>query len=150
MYENYTRQALPNADYRGLLGSAISVFNSNNAFIIENILRISGEQHNWWELIDRTSGHILHKVMKEQYGDVIPEDIIHLFSELVEQRDRIIHSFQITAPEPNPTQEQVLATKVKGSGEQFIITRDYLLEFIRKNGQLSDLLYELREQLTNK
>lgn len=43
MYENYTRQSLPDADYRALLGSAISVFNSNNAFIIENILRISGK-----------------------------------------------------------------------------------------------------------
>ena len=34
MYEKYTRQSLPNDDYRELLGSAISVFNSNNAFII--------------------------------------------------------------------------------------------------------------------
>lgn len=147
MYENYTRQALPDDDYRELLGSAISVFNSNNAFIIENILRISGDQHNWWELVDRTSGNILYKVMMEQYGNVIPENIISLFSELVEQRDRIIHSFQVTAPEPNPHQEQLLATKVKGSGKQFIITRDYLLEFIRKNDKLSDLLYDLRNEL---
>lgn len=144
MYEKYTRQSLPNDDYRELLGSAISVFNSNNAFIIENILKISGDQHNWWELNDRTSGNILHKVMKEQYSDVIPENIISLFLELVEQRDRIIHSFLITGPEPNPDQEQLLATKVKGSGEQFIITREYLLNFINKNQTLSDLLYDFR------
>ena len=37
MYENYTRQALPPKEYRELLGSAIFVFNSNNAFILENI-----------------------------------------------------------------------------------------------------------------
>lgn len=147
MYENYTRQSLPDDDYRELLGSAISVFNSNNAFIIENILRISGDQHNWWELIDRTSGNLLHKVMQKQYSDTISENIISLFSELVEQRDRIIHSFQITRPDPNPKQEQLLATKVKGSGEQFRITRKYLLDFIQKNEELSDLLYDFREQL---
>lgn len=147
MYEKYTRQSLPDDDYRELLGSAISVFNSNNAFIVENILRISGDQHNWWELIDRTSGNILHKVLKEQYSDIIPENIIRLFSKLVEQRDRIIHSFQITGPEPNPEQEQLLATKVKDSGEQFIITRKYLLDFIQKNQELCDLLYSFRNEL---
>ncbi|MGJ3866970.1 selenium binding protein [Levilactobacillus brevis] len=147
MYENYTRQSLPDDDYRELLGSAISVFNSNNAFIIENILKISGDQHNWWELIDRTSGNILHKVMQEQYSNIIPENIISLFSELVEQRDRIIHSFQITGPEPNPNQEQLLATKVRGSGEQFIIKRKHLLNFIQKNQELSDLLYDFRKHL---
>lgn len=147
MYENYTRQSLPDDDYRELLGSAISVFNSNNAFIIENILKISGDQHNWWELIDRTSGNILHKVMQEQCSNIIPENIISLFSELVEQRDRIIHSFQITGPETNPNQEQLLATKVRGSGEQFIITRKYLLNFIQKNQKLSDLLYDFRKHL---
>ncbi|WP_199414112.1 hypothetical protein [Weissella confusa] len=83
-------------------------------------------------------------IRAEQYSDVIPENIISLFSELVEQRDRIIHSFQITGPEPNPDQEQLLATKIKGSGEQFIITRKYLLNFIQKNQTLSDLLYDFR------
>ena len=39
MYENYTRQALPSKKYRELLGSALCVFNANNAFVIENILR---------------------------------------------------------------------------------------------------------------
>ena len=34
MYEDYTRQALPSKYYRELLGSAMCVFNSNNAFII--------------------------------------------------------------------------------------------------------------------
>ena len=38
MYESYTRQSLPTKQYRELLGSAICVFNSNNAFIIENIV----------------------------------------------------------------------------------------------------------------
>ena len=38
MYEKYSRQALPEKDYRELLGTAICVFNSNNAFVIENII----------------------------------------------------------------------------------------------------------------
>ena len=38
MYENYTRQSLPSRKYRELLGSAVCVFNSNNSFVIENIL----------------------------------------------------------------------------------------------------------------
>lgn len=150
MSEFYTRQSLPDEDYRNLIGTAISVFNSNNTFIIENILRISGDQHNWWELIDRTSGNILHKVMKDQYGDIIPQNIIKLFSKLVDQRDRIIHSFQITGPDPNPRNEQLLATKIKGSGKQFIITRNYLIQFIQLNDKLSDLLYVFRDQLENK
>lgn len=42
MYENYTRQSLPAKEYLELLGSAICVFNSNNSFIIENVLREDG------------------------------------------------------------------------------------------------------------
>lgn len=40
MYEDYTRQSLPEKYYRELLGTALCVFNSNNAFIIETILRM--------------------------------------------------------------------------------------------------------------
>lgn len=59
MYEKYTRQALPSKEYRELLGSAICVFNSNNAFIIENILREdTSNKYNWWDLIDKTSGQL--------------------------------------------------------------------------------------------
>ena len=42
MYEEYTRQSLPSKIYRELLGSAMCVFNSNNCFVIENILNTSG------------------------------------------------------------------------------------------------------------
>ena len=144
MYENITNQTLPDRDYRELLGTAISVFNSNNSFMIENILKINEDQHNWWELIDKTSGSILYKVIEKQYGNIIPKDIVSIFADLIEQRNRIIHSFQITDSDSN--QEQVLATK-KESGEQFIITREYLLQFIQKNETLSNLLYKLRNSL---
>lgn len=47
MYESYTRQALPSKEYRELLGSAICVFNSNNAFVIENILHTNSDDFDW-------------------------------------------------------------------------------------------------------
>ena len=88
--------------------------------------------------------------MKDQYGDIIPQNIIKLFSKLVDQRDRIIHSFQITGPDTHPRNEQLLASNIKGSGKQFIITRNYLIQFIQLNDKLSDLLYVFRDQLENK
>ncbi|MEO5284905.1 selenium binding protein [Limosilactobacillus allomucosae] len=145
MYENYTRQSLPERDYRELLGTALCVFNANNQFIIENILKISGDQHNWWELMDKTSGSILHKVMIEQYGDIVPENIIELFNILVKKRDRIVHSFQTTYS--MDTEEQILATKDPKTDEQFIITREYMMDFIKENDKLNDMLYKLRDQL---
>lgn len=145
MYENYTRQSLPERDYRELLGTALCVFNANNQFIIENILKISGDQHNWWELMDKTSGSILHKVMIEQYGDIVSENIIELFNILVEKRDRIVHSFQMTYS--MDTKEQILATKDPKTDEQFIITREYMMNFIKENDKLNEMLHELRDQL---
>ena len=59
MYEKYTHQSLPSKYYRELLGSAICVFNSNNAFIIETVLRLdASKQYNWYKLIDLKSGKL--------------------------------------------------------------------------------------------
>lgn len=55
-------------------------------------------------------------------------------------RNRIIHSLQITAEDGT----QVLATKVKKAHEQFRITEDYLVSFLKQNEELSDLLHEYR------
>ena len=53
MYESYTRQSLPTKQYRELLGSAICVFNSNNAFIVENSLICDDlDKDDWHHLID--------------------------------------------------------------------------------------------------
>ena len=142
MYENYTRQALPSKYYRELLGSAICVFNSNNAFIIENILRFDDSTaYNWYELIDKTSGTLTNDVkivISERFGN----DIEVLFEELVNMRNRIVHSYQIT----NSVGEQVLATKekMKDGNRQFEITEVHLLDFISKNEKLCDMLYEVR------
>ena len=139
MYEPYTRQALPEKAYRELLGSALCVFNSNNTFIIENILRvdISGKS-NWYSLIDLESGRLKENVKKSissQFGN----DIENQFSKLVEMRNRIIHSYQVTEND-----RQILATKEKSSSRQFIITEEYLIDFIKQNEKLSSMLHNLR------
>lgn len=144
MYERYTRQALPSKEYRELLGSAICVFNSNNAFIIENILHTDSTTNNWYDLVDLTSGALSRKI-NDTISRRAGNDIAKLFSELVEMRNRIIHSFQITAENG----EQMLATKTRkeDGNRQFRITEDYLMEFIHKNEILSDKLYEYRKSL---
>ena len=143
MYESYTRQALPSKKYRELLGSAVCVFNSNNAFVIENILHTDSVNFNWYRLIDKESGQLVDDI-KRTITNVAGVDIEDLFSELVEMRNRIIHSFQVTYEG-----EQVLATKTKVNkgNKQFIITEEYLLDFIKKNERLSDLLNDYRKQL---
>jgi len=139
MYEQYTRQALPPKEYRELLGSAICVFNSNNAFIIENILNEdTSNKYNWWDLIDKTSGQLSSPIENTITAKVGP-GIANRFKQITEIRNRIIHSFQITGEDG----EQCLATKHK-DGQQEVINKDYLKEFIRLNEFLSDELHKLR------
>ena len=142
MYEEYTHQSLPGKYYRELLGSAICVFNSNNAFIIETILRmdISG-RYDWYHLTDLESGRLrqnVHDIISKECG----EEIEYLFVDLIQRRNRIIHSYRIT----NKQNEQVLATKTKvtDGNRQFEITEEYLLEFIRLNDKLSQMLHKIR------
>ena len=138
MYEEYSRQALPSKKYRELLGSAVCVFNSNNQFIIENILRIDSSKYNWHELIDKASGE-LSEPIKETITKNSDTNITSLFSELISKRNRIIHSFQIT----DGNNEQILSTKDKRH-IQYNITEKYLLEFIKNNEDLSIMLYKFR------
>lgn len=139
MYEEYTKQALPEKDYRELLGSAICVFNSNNNFIIENILRAqTDDTYDWFTLIDKESGQLKPAVKKIINND----EIYSLFEDIVAMRNRIIHSYQITDSKSN---EQILCTKTRSpENKQFHITREYLMEFIKKNESLSSLLYKFR------
>lgn len=137
MYESYSRQALPSTKYRELLGSALCVFNSNNAFIIENILNHDVGNYSWYGLIDETSGN-LSTPIKETITRVSDTEIAKKFSELIRVRNRIIHSFQVTHQG-----EQILATKDK-SDNQYIITEEYLLSFIKDNEELAILLHSFR------
>ncbi len=141
MHESYTKQSLPSKEYRELLGTALSVFSSNNSFIIENIIR-TYNTFDWYELIDRVSGSLKDPIEKTISKRIGNNKIKDLFLEIVEMRNRIIHGFRITSKEG----EQVIATKEpkeKGN-RQFIITEDYLMDFIRKNDELSDLLHKYR------
>lgn len=143
MYESYTRQSLPTKKYRELLGSALCVFCSNNAFLIENIVKTDSHKE-WYTLIDKMSGNLKEIISKTISANCENTEIENLFMDIVEMRNRIIHGFQITSCNG----EQVLATKTKGkkNSTQFEITEEYLLDFIRKNQKLSDLLYAYREQ----
>ena len=144
MYEDYTRQALPSKYYRELLGSAMCVFNSNNAFIIENILKKDKEnKYDWYKLIDKTSGQlksVLEDIFVSQLE--IEKDITQLFCKLVDKRNRLIHSFQITDNDG----KQRLATKDRNNN-QYIISESMLLDFIKLNDELSNKLYILRGYL---
>ncbi|HEI3305255.1 TPA: selenium binding protein, partial [Escherichia coli] len=115
MYEVFSRQSLPSKKYRELVGTAVCVFNSNNGFIIENILREDDdESYNWYALIDKTSGQLKIPI-KETISKKSDDTIATLFEELVIIRNRIMHSFRITAPEgiSSDNDNQMLATKYK-------------------------------------
>ena len=127
MYEEYSKQSLPNRKYRELLGSSLCVFNSNNAFIIENILRIENDKYNWSDLIDKTSGNLV-PIVEKTISKVTKNNVIStMFCDLVNTRNRIIHSFQITDEVGN----QLLATKER-NGTQYRITEEELFIFIKK------------------
>jgi len=140
MYEVYTRQALPSKTYRELLGTALVVFNANNAFLIENILKHSNHRnYNWYQLIDLQSGELKqHLHAFNNYDNC--ETIVSLFTQLVKDRNRIVHSFQIT----DKDDEQRLATKDR-THHQFVITESFLMDFIKKNETLCLELYNLRD-----
>lgn len=137
MYEPYSRQSLPEENYRALLGSAICVFNSNLAFIVENMLRDDPKSFDWGELINLEGGKLQKRIKQTSLSE--RDDICSLFKTICLERNRIVHSFQIT----NAKGEQVLATRDK-NGIQFEITEEYLLNFIAENERLSSLLHAYR------
>ena len=145
MYESYTRQALPSKKYRELIGAAICVFNSNNSFIIENILRVDqNSQYEWHKLIDKVSGRLASDIENTITANS-DSTIANIFSEIVEIRNRIVHSFQITVPAgvTDDPDNQILATKHR-DGRQEQITQEYLMDFIKKNEELSSKLDQFR------
>ena len=145
MYESYTPQALPSKNYRELIGTAICVFNSNNSFVIENILRVDQTgQYEWHKLIDKVSGRLCSDIEQTITANS-DKTIAQLFSDIVDIRNRIVHSFQITAPAgtTDDPDNQILATKHR-DGAQEIITEEYLMEFIKMNKVLSIKLHQFR------
>lgn len=99
--------------------------------------------YNWFKLIDLESGRLSNPIKETISRKLNNEDIADEFDKIVSMRNRIIHSFQIT----DKNGEQILATKDR-SGNQFIITKEYLFDFIKKNESLSIKLYEVREYIS--
>ena len=58
------RISLPKDEYVYLLGMAISVFISNNSFIIENIIN-TDKSYSWQDLIDKESGNLNRLLLKQ-------------------------------------------------------------------------------------
>lgn len=146
MNKEHTKQSLPKENYLILLGTALSVFSSNNGFIIENIIRTE-DTYDWYELIDMESGRLkpyIDQSITQKSGDSTIRD---LFLDIVKMRNRIIHGFRITSKNG----DQILATKtLKKDGDiQFEITNEYLIDFITKNDQLSDLLHKYRQSINS-
>lgn len=145
MYENYTRQCLPSKNYRELLGSALCVFNFNNNFIIENILRLDETgQYKWGDLINKMSGHLKDDI-RNTITNNSDETISNIFDEIVFKRNRIVHSFQITDPDgtTDDPDNQILATRHR-NGTQEHIDEEYLMAFIKANEVLALKLHDLR------
>lgn len=141
MYEDYTRQALPTKEYRELLGTALCVFNSNTQFVIENLI-YNKPSKLWYELTDKMCGKLLEDIRHEL--STYDDNVADLYKELTDKRNRIIHSFQIT----DVDDEQKLGTKTKiPENKQFIVTEEYLLEFIKQNENLCDCLYKIKNSL---
>lgn len=138
MYDSsLTRMSLPPERYRMLLGTALSVFISNNGFIIENILH-TDNSYSWFELIDKESGKLKPYIAKTITQKSDPT-IADKFAEIVGMRNRIIHGFRCTSRD----NEQVIATKDR-EGKQFYITEEYMMHFIKLNEELSDMLHKYR------
>ena len=140
MFEELTRQSLPTPEYRELVGMAVCVFNANNAFIIENIVRESKNVSLWYTLVDSNSRDLCRWIRKYLPDEFF--DITELFDEIVTQRNRIVHSFQYTTGDGQ--QELMTKEKIQEGNKQFPINEEYLKEFIRLNNRLNQRLDDFR------
>lgn len=138
-----TRFALPEEDYLTLLGEVIYVFNSNAAFLVENLLHAGAP--DWYALIDMTSGQ-LHKDAKKWLVDEEDERVLELFGELGFERNRIIHSFPVTYEGRQELRTKTKATERDNPNCQYQVDCKLLRSFIDRNQELSDELYKCRDR----
>lgn len=139
--KNITRQSTSDDEFLNLLGTSQWVFNSNCSFIIE---MIDKEHHNnssesWHKLIELTSGNLLK--YKNLIITILGKDIYNLFDKLVDDRNSIIHSI--------PTGEKVdnytIPIYRNNTKNKYVrIDKNFLMNFIKENEQLSDKIYEFR------
>lgn len=129
-----TRQSLPPEDYLVNLGISTCVFNSNISFLIENFMNLTAEETDFWfELNSFTSGQLLKYIKKHNVNELIDS------YELINMRNRIVHSFQATVDK-----QQILISLDTKTKEQILINNDYLKKFIEMNERLCGNLYKIR------
>jgi len=137
---NITRQSTTDNESLHLLGLSQWVFNSNCGFIIE---MIDKEHHNnssesWFDLVRLTGGNL--KDYKKLVSSILGENVYVLFDELVNLRNAIMHSL--------PTGEKVdgyyISHYRNKDGSITKITKSFLLDFIKKNEELSLKIHTVR------
>lgn len=140
-----TRIPAPDEAYTELLGSASYVYNYNYKFIIDNIIYSKSPDKNWYELNSRNSKkNSISKELLKIVGIDINNPIYNNFYNLRLMRDRITHSLPCTSKDG----VQILNT-LNSNKEQYYISNDLLIDFIKKNEELTDLLYEFTDKLQN-
>ena len=140
-----TRIPLPDENYTELLGSALYAYNYNYKFVIDNIVDSKDSDKDWYELNSRNSkkNSVSRELLKIVDND-INNPIYNSFISLRIIRDRIIHSLPCTSKDG----VQILNT-INSKKEQYYISKDLLIDFIKKNEELTDLLYKFRDKLQN-
>ncbi|WP_240516046.1 hypothetical protein [Candidatus Izimaplasma sp. ZiA1] len=96
--------------------------------------------YNWHDLVDVNRMKKIYSAVQKTIPQEHVEEIIELLREIINLRNRIVHSFRITSS----TNEQILATKNPDTQQQYEINEEFLKAFIDFNNQLSDRLHDLR------
>ena len=136
-----TRQSISDDEFLYLLGVCQWVFNSNCNFIIE---MIDNEHHNnsdlpWNELINLTAGNLLN--YRNKISKILGKNIYDLFEKIVDDRNSIIHSI----PTGEKVNDYVISVYRNDLKNKYIkIDKAFLINFIKNNEKLSDLLHYFR------
>lgn len=139
--EILTKQSITDEEFLYLLGVCQWVFNSNCSFIIE---MIDKEHHNnsnesWAKLIEMTAGRL--KDYKLYIETILGKQIYNMFSELVDERNCIIHSF----PTGEKVDDYYIPVYRNDSKKIYVkVDKEYLIKFIKKNEELSTTLHKFR------
>lgn len=131
---------LPDKKYQELLGLALCVFGSNTSFIIENILSTAYWNPVWYSLIDAGGKKVLKSVRNIITGFTGGDEICELYEEIASRRSRITSSYKVVSDD-----RQSLCSVDKKNREQFVVTEEYLSEFILMNEELRDKLSTLQK-----
>lgn len=138
-----TSLSLSDDELLWLIGVSCWVFNSNLHFIIELLDKEHHSQSDvsWLDFINLTAGRIqdYRNLIKKRLG----LEIYNLFSEIVNRRNAIFHSF----PSGEKHDGYYVSYYRDKNSSSTAIDKEYLEKFIKKNDRLSELLEEHRKKL---